>query len=379
MLNKRRCVTALLLLLVVSTPISGSPSTDSECSDIVSNLHLSSPPYDNYFLSDCHSSGQVVVTSPLPDSNLTIVSPRVVFAWPAGNSGFVAYFAPSNSINGTLGIRLVNSSIGSPLGPIYEPGKDAKPGSDARYGISTQIEFNASAELSVAILGSIRTIRDFVEGPSLLRPEIQSAVKYSTNAGSVAGLSRLWLDNITTTAVTFETVSKGKVKLDNVTISFEPGIYTVNASFNYPQLEELSPQDVLRTEATSLVSEQPDQTGSLAFLSYKSKLLAGAWRFLTYFGRDSMIAALLLQPVLSQGEGGAIEAVLAAVLERVNSTDGSVCHEETIGYEKTPGLHSEASTRKRPVLTRGSQGIMPHGSTCRTTSPARRRNATTRW
>jgi len=44
-----------------------------------------------------------------------------------------------------------------------------------------------------------------------------------------------------------------------------------------------------------------------------------------------MISALLMFPVLSQGKGGAIEAVIAAVLERINGTDGSVCHEETIG------------------------------------------------
>jgi hypothetical protein len=70
---------------------------------------------------------------------------------------------------------------------------------------------------------------------------------------------------------------------------------------------------------------------SLSFLSYTSKLLAGTWRFLTYFGRDSMISLLLMQPVLSEGQGGAVEAVLSAVLERVNRTDGSVCHEEVIG------------------------------------------------
>jgi hypothetical protein len=44
-----------------------------------------------------------------------------------------------------------------------------------------------------------------------------------------------------------------------------------------------------------------------------------------------MISALLLESVLSEGKGGAIEAVISAVLERINSTDGSVCHEETIG------------------------------------------------
>lgn len=40
---------------------------------------------------------------------------------------------------------------------------------------------------------------------------------------------------------------------------------------------------------------------------------------------------LLMQPVLSEGENGAIEAVISAVLERINRTDGTVCHEEVIG------------------------------------------------
>ena len=37
---------------------------------------------------------------------------------------------------------------------------------------------------------------------------------------------------------------------------------------------------------------------ALAFLSYQDKFLAGSWRFDTYFGRDTLISALLLAPVL---------------------------------------------------------------------------------
>lgn len=44
-----------------------------------------------------------------------------------------------------------------------------------------------------------------------------------------------------------------------------------------------------------------------------------------------MLSALLMQPILSQGEDGAIEAVLSAVLERINKTDGTICHEENLG------------------------------------------------
>lgn len=117
----------------------------------------------------------------------------------------------------------------------------------------------------------------------------------------------------------------------NKTISFGAGFYTFSASFNYPQLTQLPPSQVLNTASQNLITQQPDQTTSLSFLSYSEKLLAGAWRFLTYFGRDSMISALLLEPVLSRGNASATEAVIGAVLERLNRSDGSVCHEETIG------------------------------------------------
>jgi hypothetical protein len=65
----------------------------------------------------------------------------------------------------------------------------------------------------------------------------------------------------------------------------------------------------------------------VAFLSYADKFLAGGWRFLTYFGRDTLLALRLLLPVVSPTSA---EAILGAVLERVNET-GTVCHEETIG------------------------------------------------
>lgn len=268
------------------------------------------------------------MTSPVPDSNLSIISPRVIVAWPAGNSGIVTYFQPENGINGTLSIQMLNSSIGAPLGPIY----DNSNGGNATVGVSGQLEFNSSAILAVAILGSIRTIRDFTEGPSLLRSDVQDALKYTIVPKGVE-ISRLWLDNITTTtlSLTSNGNSGQSIKLDNTSVTFPAGTYTFNASFNYPQLTQLSSDEVLSSESAGLITQDPMQTTALSFLSYTTKLTAGAWRFLTYFGRDSMIAALLLEPVLSEGKGGAIEAVLAGALERVNRTDGSVCHEETIG------------------------------------------------
>ena len=291
--------------------------------------HLTDPPYQNYFYSDCHSASQVVVTSPLPDSNLTIIGPRLIIAWPAGNSGICTFFQPQNGVNGSLSLELINSTVGTPLSAIYD---DSVPGSPI-VGVTGVLSFNSSAELTIPILGSVRTIRDFTEGPSLLQPVIQDAINATKKPDGGASLSRLWLDNVTTTTFTMKPYGNtgSSIKISNKTFSFEAGKYTFVASFNYPQLEQLTGKEVLSSGSQDLIAQMPDQTTSLDFLSYTEKLLAGAWRFLTYFGRDSMISAFLLEPVLSQGNGSAMEAVLGAVLERINRTDGSVCHEETIG------------------------------------------------
>jgi hypothetical protein len=307
---------------------------------IISNLTLDSPPYSNYFFSNCNTSVQVVVTSPIQGSNLTYIGPRVIVAWPGGNSGAALYFAPQHGPNGTLSIE----NSGSP-NLIYqeEPappgGVDAHGNGNTTVGIQFFLSFNASATLSVAILGSIRTIRDFVEGPSLLYPEIQGALNYTYVAdGHVVGepevqISRLWLDNVTTETVIFTAADskKANVTLNGTSVTFDAGTYLLTAEYNYPQLTPFQPQELLKPSSQSLLTSNTTEVQALDFLSYRQKLLAGAWRFLTYFGRDTMIAALLLQPVLSEGEGSAMEAVLAGVLERINATDGSACHEETIG------------------------------------------------
>ncbi|KAF3006588.1 hypothetical protein E8E13_006971 [Curvularia kusanoi] len=299
------------------------------CSEPASRLYLPDPPYDNYIYFDCHSSSHVILTSPRPDSNLDIISPRLLVAWPAGNSGLVAYFEPADGVKGSLTPSLKNSSsTGEALDPIYEPVQ----GSTPRVGVAGSIFFNKPAKLTTAVLGSIRSVRDFTEGGGKLDPEVQSGLIYSGSDVS-ATINRTWFDGVTATVLNF-TPLNGAPPVNftsGSTFLFGAGAYGFNASFNYPQLEQLSQTEVLNPQSDYLISQQPDQTTSLSFLSYKNKLLAGTWRFLTYFGRDSMISMLLMQQILSEGENGAIEAVIGAVLERVDKEDGTVCHEEVIG------------------------------------------------
>lgn len=319
----------LLVLGLCLTALTSAAS--SQCTDDPAILHLPDVPYDNFLYSDCHIDAQVVVTTPQPDSNLTQIGPRLIIAWPGGNSGVCAFFAPESGVNGSLAINVINSTVGSPLASTYEAASNSS--QPPRVGTKGVISFNSSAILTVPILGSVRTIRDFTEGPSLLQPEIQDAIEFSPIGGGGASMHRLWLDNITITAFNFTPTGSGshKVTIDNRTLRFGAGDYIFEADLNYPQLDQLKPTQVLNTNSAHLIQEYPEKTTALSFFSYTNKLLAGGWRFLTYFGRDSMISALLMEPILSYGEGGALEAVIGAALERLNCTDGSVCHEETIG------------------------------------------------
>ncbi|KAF4534503.1 Glycogen debranching enzyme [Lasiodiplodia theobromae] len=218
------------------------------------------------------------------------------------------------------------------LDPIYDPA--TTDGNFPRVGVTGVVFLNTTAVLSTIILGSVRTIRDFTEGPSTISPTIQNANQIANDESGGVSISRIWLDNVTSTTLTFKPHDSDggtPIVVNNTTLRFGAGKYVFNAYFDYPQLDQLSPQEVLNNASQTLITSNADQVDSLAFLSYTDKLLAGAWRFLTYFGRDTMISLLLLRPVLSEGDGGAVEAVIGAVLERINRTDGTVCHEETIG------------------------------------------------
>ena len=91
-------------------------------------------------------------------------------------------------------------------------------------------------------------------------------------------------------------------------------------------------------------------------------LLAGAWRFFTYFERDTMISLLLMIPILSDGEGGAIKTVLSAVLKRIDYSDGSVCPEENIGdYPAAQAaLNGNESHRSEYDYKMVSMALGPH-------------------
>ena len=308
-------------------PSSPPPVTDlsSPCAEAATTLSLQDGPHNNHFYSDCHTSVHVIVTSPQPDRDPNVAKPRLLVAWPAGNSGAMARFETEGG-SGSLTMSLEESENGQSVEPLT---------ASVRVGVSGSIKFNTAARLTVPILGSIRSIRDFTEGGSV-NQDFQNSFGFATNQDGSASINRTWFDGVTITTLKFSPLNGAQAITLNReaawTLTFGAGSYRFEASYNYPQLEQLSPQEVLNDASSGLIAQNPDQTTSLSFLSYTNKLLAGTWRFLTYFGRDSMISMLLMQPILSEA---AIEAVIGAVIERINRNDGTVCHEEVLGDYST--------------------------------------------
>ncbi len=69
------------------------------------------------------------------------------------------------------------------------------------------------------------------------------------------------------------------------------------------------------------------QIRSAELLSSEEKLMAGLPNYATYFGRDMMMSALMLEPIWSDAM---LEHVIASVLRKLNAA-GEVSHEEALG------------------------------------------------
>lgn len=69
------------------------------------------------------------------------------------------------------------------------------------------------------------------------------------------------------------------------------------------------------------------QVRSASLMSYEEKLMAGLPNYATYFGRDMLMSALMLEPVWNEAM---LEHVIASVLRKLRAS-GEVSHEEALG------------------------------------------------
>jgi hypothetical protein len=198
------------------------------------------------------------------------------------------------------------------------------------YGVSTEIEASGVEQLtlSYSVVGNIRAIRNFDDYKSKT-PGFEGKVELDPIANQVritrflTPAHRYSMTLQADTGSQFKMVG-GKVVLVRAKGSSAALRFRVTARSSEPLLTGMSPKELIREEYLHLFDEQT--LNMLSFVAYREKWMAGSHRYLTYFGRDTMVSAKLMLAFLKPK---ALAGVLAGVLDRVDK-NGWVSHEETL-------------------------------------------------
>ncbi|KQM88790.1 hypothetical protein ASE67_03475 [Sphingomonas sp. Leaf23] len=233
--------------------------------------------------------------------------PRILVAFPAGNSGVGLWFEPL--------ARAATWRLEQPPRPTTAPGI-----AGPQPAIVTIASIEApQLRIRQAVLSSIRFLRDY-QSVGRFPPEV--AVE-PVITGSTIRWSRARLDGKPGYLLQVRLLS-GRIRGGAlVADAGRPLRMEITASSGEVPLTGLAPNELLNARAAN----DPGARNALRFLSYREKFLAGSWRFQTYFGRDTLMSVRLLMPVL---QPQAIEAGLGSVLARLDQR-GDVAHEEGIG------------------------------------------------
>ncbi len=234
--------------------------------------------------------------------------PRILIAFPAGDSGVALWFAPND--------RDIIWHLAGPPRPTVRADHKGR----LLRGLAVKLAV-ATGELRIehALLSSVRVLRDY----DAHRTEPMAvAVSPAAQPNGV-----LWqrdrLDGAAGYALQIEPLSGTRLEGLTLRSASHRLEFRIVALTGEPPLHALGRTHLL----TAAARPDADARQVLAFLSYQEKYLAGSWRFDTYFGRDTLLALQLLAPAMTPE---ALECGLTSVLDRL-SPSGEVAHEESIG------------------------------------------------
>lgn len=234
--------------------------------------------------------------------------PRILVAFPAGNSGVGVWFGQTAS---PVAWRLdeapqpltMNDARGRPL-----------------RGITAVATLDTDTlKLRQAVLSSIRVLRDY-ESQGKAPAQVLTA---PTIDHGVLVWARDRLDGAPGYRLTLTPLDGARVTSTELVGNHGRIRVRITAVTGETPLLPLQGKTLLNAGA------RPDMRArdALSFLAYQQKFLAGSWRFDTYFGRDTLMSLRLLMPVL---QPTAVEDGISSVLARL-APDGEVAHEENIG------------------------------------------------
>ncbi|WP_375391881.1 hypothetical protein [uncultured Sphingomonas sp.] len=254
-------------------------------------------------------------------------TPRILVAFPAGNSGVGLWFAPEAD---PVTWRLT----GSPQ-PVVERDARGRP----LYGVRAETEVRArSLTIGKAVLSSVRVLRDY-QALGTVPSAVDAKPAFTADA---VRWSRDRLDGAPGYGLAVRVLHGTRVGDRLVAGADGRLVLAITALSGEPPLTPFPAAGLLTARAAA----DPAARQSLRFLSYREKFLAGSWRFNTYFGRDTLLSLRLLMPALTPD---AVETGLAAVLTRL-SPAGEVAHEEDIGeFAILDHLKADRSRSDAPV------------------------------
>ncbi|GGB41517.1 lipoprotein [Sphingomonas metalli] len=236
------------------------------------------------------------------------VDPRILVAFPAGNSGVGLWFKP---LAAPATWRLEQAPQPLTL-------RDAK--GRALHGVRAVATIAAlRLEVKQAVLSNVRFLRDY-QSVGRFPPEVAVPLRRD-------GARMVWQRDRLDGAPGYQLVLRvleGRI-VDEAIVAGRGGRIRLEivAASGEPPLAGIPLPELLNARA----ADDPVARNALRFLSYREKFNAGSWRFNTYFGRDTLMSLRLLMPALRPP---AIEAGLGAVLARLGPA-GDVAHEEGIG------------------------------------------------
>jgi hypothetical protein len=256
-------------------------------------------------------------------------APRVLVAFPAGNSGVGVWFesvplAAHWHTSGALRAVEQSDERGRPLrGIVAEASIDVP-----------------QLQVRQAVLSSVRVLRDY-QALGRLDANLEAAPSVNAQARTITW-SRQRLDGAVSYRLVLGILS-GTLQGTHIKAGADGRIgLRITALTGETPLTPLAGEALLNDAAAADLNARH----ALSFLAYREKLLAGSWRFDTYFGRDTLMSVRMLMPVLS---ATAVEAALSSVLSRLSPL-GEVAHEEDIGERAVlDHMQSDGSRSATPV------------------------------
>ncbi len=290
-------------------PLEPGANDDSDVSPLIDGEILDFSIREGRIYNHFFRRGPVSAHTVLTSGN----QPRLVVAFPAGNSGVSLWFEPGAADTYWQTVDTIQA--------VSERNADGEP----LFGILSEITVETT-ELIVdqAVLSNIRVIRDYLH-----TGDVTDAIRSEVSVdGRIASWYRDRIDGRGGYALTVEVLDGELVATAGAPVTFRAPADRV-LRLRVRALTGDRPLTPIRTSelVTAEAADDPVARKILAFLSYEEKLLAGSWRFLTYFGRDTLLSIRLLMPVLT---AATIEAGIGSVLVRLNE-HGEVAHEEDIG------------------------------------------------